>query len=117
MIRYSLSGDTSLARKLLQKSKADYKQVEKKSLLEMRNRAVSSADPGSGGTPVDSAELRLSAGVSSDEMGYTKEYAPHVEYGHRLKNGGFVPGQYYLKANTAMQKPIFRKDALKKMKE
>lgn len=63
-----------------------------------------------GGTPRRTGELRLSLGYDGDTVGYTKEYAPHVEYGHRKVNGGYVPGQYYLQRNVATQEPIFQRD-------
>ena len=44
------------------------------------------------------------------EMGYTKEYAPHVEYGHRTRNGGWVPGQFFLKRLVDEQEGEFTKD-------
>lgn len=116
-VRIELLGEDALARALLRKSAEDFSRVGQKSLLEMRNRAVRSRNPGSGGTPVDSAELRLSASVSGDVFGYNKDYAPHVEYGHRTRNGGFVPGQYYLRTNVNIQKPIFREDLIQKMRE
>lgn len=117
MILIRLMGDDTLAQALHRKSAADFSRVGAKSLLEMRNRAVASRNPSQGGTPVDSNELRLSAGVSGEEMGYTKDYAPHVEYGHRTKGGGFVPGQYFLKTNVNIQKPIFREDLIQKLRE
>lgn len=30
------------------------------------------------------------------EVGYGVHYAPHLEYGHRTRSGGFVPGVKYL---------------------
>ncbi|KAF0092175.1 MAG: hypothetical protein FD141_359 [Fusobacteria bacterium] len=30
------------------------------------------------------------------EVGYSVKYAPHVEYGHRTRGGGFVAGVKYL---------------------
>ena len=86
--------------------------VEKKQLTQMLNRA---RQPG--GTPVDSGELRQSSAISSDEMGYTKDYAPHVEYGHRLvrsgRQVGYVQGQRFLLRNFQTQQPIFYEDMLK----
>lgn len=116
-MRVEWLGERELARALQRKSQADFERVGSKSLLELRNRAVGSKNPAQGGTPVDSAELRLSASVSGDSMGYIKDYAPHVEYGHRTRNGGFVPGQYFLKTNVNIQKPIFREDLITKMRE
>lgn len=63
-----------------------------------------------GGTPVDSGELRKSSGIYGDEMGYTQEYAPHVEYGHRTRDGGYVPGQKFLKKNADTQAFIYYQD-------
>lgn len=86
--------------------------VTKKSLTQMLNRARQ------GGTPVDSGELRLSSAISMDEMGYGKEYAAHVEYGHRTRGGGrWVPGQYFLKKNVETQGPIFEEDVLKRIRK
>ncbi len=59
-----------------------------------------------GRTPTDTGALRrgwyagqiksTGKSVSVDISNY-KEYAPHIEYGHRTRGGGgFVPGQYML---------------------
>lgn len=111
-MKLNLRGTDKLVAALKSKSEADFDKVRNKSLLEMRNRAVRTKVPSMGGTPVDSSELRLSAGVDLNRghMGYTKDYAPHVEYGHRTRNGGFVPGQYFLKNNLRIQGPKFNKD-------
>ena len=66
-------------------------------------------------TPKDTGELRASvrANFSSMEVGYIKEYAPHVEYGHRTRGGGgigFVSGQHFLQKNVDDQAPIYRQD-------
>lgn len=126
-IRYEMIGIEPLAELLKKKSMTDYRKVERKNLLEMRNRAVRSSDPSSGGTPVGNykggGQLRLSAQVNAagDTFGYTKDYAPHVEYGHRLvRNGvtyGYVPGQYFLRTNVRIQQPIFRQDLVKEMRK
>lgn len=112
-------GTGPLMTALQRKSMADYKKVERKNILEMRNRAVSTDRPSSGGTPIDSSELRLSASVNAagDTFGYTKDYAPHVEFGHRTAWGGYVPGQYYLRTNVKLQQPIFRKDLVDEMRK
>ena len=82
--------------------------VVKKQATEMLNRARAP-----GGTPVDTGELRLSSGMSADdEIGYTAEYAAHVEYGHRTVNGGYVQGQRYLQRNVDIQRPIYRQDLI-----
>lgn len=96
-----------LARVLRMMNEIRFEAVVKKNVTELLNRA---REPG--GTPVDSGELRKSSGTYGDEMGYTKEYAPHVEYGHRTINGGWVPGQRFLQANVDAQRPIYRQDLL-----
>lgn len=93
-----------LAGKLRRLSKARLDAVVKKSMTQIFNRGKS------GGTPVDSGELRTSLGQSGDEVGYTESYAPHVEYGHRTVNGGYVQGQRFLKKNVDAQRPIFERD-------
>lgn len=35
--------------------------------------------------------IRQSVGKSEGEVGFTSEYAPHVEYGHRQNVGQYVP--------------------------
>lgn len=123
MIKYEWLGIEDLAEALKEKSETDYRKVERKNIFEMRNRAVSSSSPASGGTPVGKykggGELRLSARVNpaGDTFGYTKDYAPHVEYGHRLVSGGYVAGQYYLRTNVNIQQPIFRKDLIEEMRK
>lgn len=118
-MKITLEGDTEkLVQDLRKLSQVQLDKVCTKNLTELRNRAVS------GGTPVDTGELRMSAGVTmpngsgtSGEMGYTKDYAPHVEYGHRTINGGFVQGQHYLKANVEAQQPIFKNDLIEALKK
>lgn len=123
-MKLTWDGAKELEKELQRKSETDFKKIVGKNLLEMRDRAVKSRNPRAGGTPVDSSELRLSASVdlSKDLMGYTKNYAPHVEFGHRQQVGRYVhairrrlvkpyvPGQYFLRTNFNMQKPIYKKD-------
>lgn len=117
-MRWNWKGIDELAHALQRKSETDFQKVVDKNLLEMRNRAVRSSSPGSGGTPVDTSELRKSAGVNlgGGFMGYTKDYAPHVEFGHRTRGGGYVPGQHFLKTNVNIQNKIYRKDLEDAMK-
>ncbi|MGL4282113.1 MAG: hypothetical protein ACRCSI_00220, partial [Eubacterium aggregans] len=67
--------------------------------------------------------------LSPGEIGYTKEYAPHVEYGHHQIVGryvpaigkqikkGYVPGQHFLKKNVEAQRHIFRQDLIDNIKK
>lgn len=130
-MKLTWDGAKELEKELQRKSETDFKKIVGKNLLEMRDRAVKSRNPRAGGTPVDSSELRLSASVdlSKDLMGYTKNYAPHVEFGHRQQVGRYVhairrrlvkpyvPGRYFLRTNFNMQKPIYKKDLEEAIKE
>ena len=123
MIRYEFMCVETLAKALKQKRETDFKRVEGKNLMQMRDRAVSSSDPSRGGTPRASGELRLSARVDLNRgfFGYTKDYAPHVNYGHRLVRGGrtigYVKGQNFLGANVNIQRRIFREDLVREMRK
>lgn len=99
----------ALEKKLLALSAIRLDGVLKSNIKEIFNRAQS------GGTPVDTGELRKTsfANVQDYAFGYTEDYAPHVEYGHRTRGGGFVPGQYYLKKNVETQRPILIEDLQK----
>jgi len=103
----------NLAGKLYAASSIDFDKVVNKNLADMWNRGIGG---GIGGTPVDTGELRLSMkatpskGTAGGSIGYSKEYAPHVEFGHRTRGGGYVPGQEFLQANAEEQEPILLSD-------
>lgn len=113
-MNYSLnfSGFDELIRKLSALSSVRLEAVIIKQAVQLAERARAS-----GGTPVDTGELRMSIRNDNTSMGYGAEYAAHVEYGHRTKNGGYVPGQYYLLANVEQQAPIFKDDLLKQIEK
>ncbi len=94
----------NLARALQSMSKIRFEAVVKKNVKELLNTARN------GGTPIDTGELRKSTSIYGDEMGYSADYAPHVEYGHRTINGGWVSGQHFLKANVDSQAFIYYQD-------
>lgn len=72
-----------------------------------------------GATPRKTGELRISARLdpAGHSFGYIKEYAPHVEYGHRTRGGGYVAGQHYLQTNVETQAPIYKADVEKAIQE
>ena len=80
--KLTLHGVDELEAKLIAMNSIRFDAIALKSMTQMLNRARAS-----GGTPVDTGELRKSSSADSESMGYTKEYAPHVEYGHRTVNG------------------------------
>lgn len=101
----------NLAKALQSMNEIRFNAVVKKNVMQLFNAARN------GGTPVDTGELRKSSSTYGDEMGYTADYAPHVEYGHRTRDGGWVPGQRFLKANVDTQALIYYqdlRDAIKK---
>ena len=74
-----------------------------------------------GGTPVSTEETRpggphgelrqslmIETGENKAVVGYTKDYAPHVEYGHRTRGGGYVTGQHYLQRNVDQEQEAFK---------
>lgn len=114
--KIALEGVEELENRLNQLNSVRWEAVRKKQTAQMLNRARQS-----GGTPVSTektrpkgphGELRQSLSSSGEEVGYTKEYGPHVEYGHRTVNGGFVPGQRFLQRNVETQRKIYKKDLL-----
>lgn len=53
-------------------------------------------------SPVDTGQLRgdwrlAKTSINSMQISNNLEYAPFVEYGHRLRNGGFFPGVFMLR--------------------
>lgn len=120
-IKMSIEGIPALEKELQRLNSIRFEAVEKKQLTQMLNRARQA-----GGTPVSTeetrpggphVELRLSSGTTEDEMGYMAEYAPHVEYGHRTIDGGFVQGQHFLQNNVDIQRPIYKQDLQEAIKK
>lgn len=111
-IHMSMDGIPKLERELQRLNSVRFDAVEKKQLTQLLNRA---RQPG--GTPVDTGEMRAGSSVSGKEMGYISEYSPHVEYGHRTIDGGYVPGQHFLQNNVDIQRSIYREDLLKAIRK
>lgn len=104
---------TALTNALKALDEVRFDAVVMKNTTQMLNRAKK--EPG--GTPFKSGALREHAYARKDEMGYTMEYAPHVEYGHRTKDGGFVYGQHYLQRNVDTQRPIYKQDLINALRK
>ena len=115
-----LEGVDKLENKLNEMNSIKWKTIVKKNVTQMFNRAQGT-NPQEGGTPVDSGELRHSLARIEDGIAYSKEYAPHVEYGHRVVvNGeqkGYVQGQHFAMNNLTIQRPIYTGDLIKAIKE
>jgi len=128
-IRLEFNDPDNLLGKLYEASSIDFDEVVNKTLAEMWNRGLGS---GIGGTPVSTestrpggphGELRQSMkvdpskGSAGGALYYSKEYAPHVEFGHRTRNGGYVSGQRFLYANVEEQEPILLNDLAERIRK
>lgn len=104
MININVDGAEELASALGKLSQERYNAVAKITAQNIYNRGVAN-----GGTPFDTGELRQSMHVSVEGdaaiVGYSKDYAPHVEFGHRTRGGGYVEGQHYLQRNMEAERP------------
>lgn len=87
---------------------ANWDGVRAKQVVDIFNRAKAP-----GGTPVKTGELRLSGQVDTYNMtfGYTKEYAPDVEFGTQHQRA-----QHYLQRNCETQRPIYLEDVKREIK-
>lgn len=68
-------------------------------------------------TPYRTGALRNSATYENGEFGYTADYAAHVNYGHRTRGGGFVPGKHFLEEVVNGQEQDYKDEVLKSLKE
>lgn len=103
--------EDSLGAELERLANITFEAIAKKTATEIYNRGKAA-----GGTPVDTGELRISLTQSESsgafEVGYSKDYAPHVEYGHRTVNGGYVQGQNFLSKNVEKQRSTLKDDLI-----
>lgn len=101
---FSYSGEDEVKEALKRIDPVTLRGIVKANMVEIYNRGKRP-----GGTPVRTGELRISLGIQRQagagtwEVGYTKSYAPHVEYGHRTRGGGYVKGRHFLRDNVAAQ--------------
>ena len=120
-IKVTVKGIPALEKELRRLSGLRFDAVIEKQTVEMVDRGSKSHNPAQGGTPYDTGEMIQSIGKSGrgyeEEAGYTKDYAPHVEYGHRTLDGGFVQGQHFLQTNVELQRPIYRNDLLQEIRK
>ena len=120
-MKVSIKGMEKLERELQRLKHIRFDAVVQLQANEIVDRATATKNPASGGTPYDTGEMMQSVnkyGKGADsEVGYTKEYAPHVEYGHRTIDGGWVEGQHFLQNNVDIQRPIYRQDLINAIKK
>lgn len=120
---FQLNGAEKLAQALYRKSQTDFTAVCKKGVNALFNRAAAntpiakSTKRHTGGHLRQSLRAEMPSGNHPGMVGYTETYAPHVEYGHRTTNGGFVQGQYFLQRSVEEVQPIFRSDCKEKLKK
>lgn len=105
-------GVVQLEKKLKKLNALRFEAVVKKNTVQLFNYMKS------GHTPVKTGEMRQSLQQDGKgTVGYTKEYAPHVEFGHRTIGGGWVPGQFFLKQGVIHQREIYRADLINAIKK
>lgn len=103
--------------------------VRAKQVTEISKRAAGPLGT-PGATPRKEGELRISAHADYNDFsfGYSKEYAGHVEYGHKKRKKltpgkskaqppPYVEGQFYLRTNKDIQSPIYKDDAGKRLEK
>lgn len=117
LLNINVDGCDEIAAALERASAIRYDAVAKTAAQDIYNRGVAH-----GGTPVRTGELRQSMkieveGQGKAVVGYTKEYAPHVEFGHRTVNGGYVPGQHYFQNNIDTERPIYKRMLMENLKK
>lgn len=129
----SFNGVEALEKELNRLNSVRFDGVIEAQAANMVDRATATHNPIQGGTPYDTGELIQSVNKSGSstetEIGYIKEYAPHVEYGHRQNPGQFVPaigkrlkaryveGQHFLRNNVNIQRDIYKKDLQEAIKK
>lgn len=116
LVSVKMNGLETLERKLSEMNSIRFDAVVNNQMIDMIDRATKSQNASQGGTPYDSGNLmqsvnRIGTGKEA-EIGYTVDYAPHVEYGHRTVKGGYVEGQRFLRRNVEIQQPIYKQDLL-----
>lgn len=109
-VKITVDGCEELASALKKMSEIRFHAAAMKSAQSIYERGVKP-----GGTPVDTGELRQSLVSPHEEgegravVGYLKHYAPHVEFGHRTRGGGYVQGQHFLQRNVEQEREAFKK--------
>ncbi len=119
-IEVRLEGFENLEAKLIEKNSIRFEGVATMHLVNIFNRARRRD-----GTPVDSGAMRSSLRYeppkvrldkTTGAVGYLIEYAPHVEFGHRLNGGGYIKGQHFLKKNVDKERRPYLKSIEKELK-
>lgn len=115
-MRIELEGIEDIVAVMERLRELDLTPVFSKQIGDMWNRS-NGTNAASGGTPYDTGDLKKSrfkkVNAKEGVFGYNIDYAPHVEFGHRTRNGGYVPGQYFLRSNLEAQKKIYKSDVEK----
>ena len=124
-MKIDLDGLPALEVKFRSMNEKRWAGVADKNLTQMFNRGARSP-----GTPIETGELRQArrvikvkevGGVTEGSFGYTKDYGPHVEFGHRIvragRQVGYVSGQKFLFNNVQAQQKIYHRDMLKELEK
>ncbi len=114
-----------VAEKLESLCDPDYKDCVDLTLKDLYNNAKGKYTPvGKSTATHKGGQLKRSATMDTENhtFGYTAEYAPHVEFGHRIcrpagHQVGYVEGQNYLQRNIEAVRPEFKKRIIKYLQE
>ncbi len=117
MVSINVEGLEPLEEELKRMSLINFNAVREKQVNQLFNRAKKRSITTKGGTPFDTGEMRKDISKNIDGITYGKEYSPHVEYGHRARNGRWVAGQRFAQKNAAIQTDTYEKDLLKAIKK
>lgn len=103
----TLTGDVELSKMLQRKSTFDGGRFVKNQTTLLYNEAKRNTPVAPNTKYHRGGMLRRSLKPGAGFVGYTEEYAPHVELGHRTKNGGYVQGQRFLQRSLDRRKDAF----------
>lgn len=116
--RLSMS-DTGVKEKLARLSAVDARDILVATVNDMKSKAERYAPRGDTGQLANS--VRASITGDRGTVGYTAEYAPHVEYGHRQNVGryvprlgkrlvaSYVPGQHFFRHAVNEERKVLKK--------
>ena len=109
-MKIKITGAEEIEAKLSQMSDINWDEIWSEQADEMKIKSDAIV-------PVKTGALRDSVYYEDGEFGYTADYAPDVNYGHRTKSGSFVPGQHFLEEVVNGQEERYKQAVLNQLKE
>lgn len=109
-MRITITGVEEVKNRLTDVARVEWDEIQEKQGAEMKQKSDAIV-------PVDTGALRDSAYYEDGEFGYSVEYAPYVNYGHRTTSGGFVEGRHFLEEVVNEQEEKYRQAVLNNLRE